>query len=74
MVALNEIKHDKYVEVPDATAGLLGEFADVMPPELPKTLPPRHAIDHRIKLAPGSKPRSKAPYKMSPMELTKMRK
>ena len=48
LAALFEMKQDKYVEVPDAVAGLLGEFADVMPPELPKTLPPRRAVDHQI--------------------------
>ena len=51
--------------------GLLEEFADVMPPELPKTLPPRHVVDHRIELVPISKPPSKAPYRMSPMVLLK---
>ena len=54
--------------------GLLGEFADVMPPELPKTLPPRRAVDYRIELVPRSKPPLKAPYRMSPMELVEMRK
>ena len=74
LAALIEMKQDKYVEVPDAVAGLLGEFADGMPPELPKTFPPKRAIDHRIELILGLKPLSKAPYKMSPMELAEMRK
>ena len=55
-------------------AGLLREFTDVMPLELPKTFPPWRAVDHRIELVPRSKPPSKAPYKMSPTELAKMRK
>ena len=46
----------------------------MMPLELPKTLPSRHAVDHKIELVPGSKPPSKAPYRMSPMELVEMRK
>ena len=46
----------------------------MMPPKLPKTLPPKHAIDHKIELVLGSKPHSKAPYRMSPMELAEMRK
>ena len=46
----------------------------MMPPKLPKTLPPRHVVDHKIELVPSSKPLSKAPYKMSPMELAKIRK
>ena len=45
-----------------------------MPLELPKTLPPRCAVDHKIKLVPGSKSHLKAPYRMSPMELVEMGK
>ena len=68
------MKQDKYVEVLDVVARLLGEFTDVMPLELPKTLPSRHVIDHRIELGLGSKPPSKPSYRMSPMELAEMRK
>ncbi|KAH7865055.1 hypothetical protein Vadar_001700 [Vaccinium darrowii] len=53
LAALVEIKPDVQVEVPDGVAGLLKEFADVMPPELPKYLPPRRATDHKIELLPG---------------------
>ena len=74
LVAMIEVKQDKFVEVPDAIAGLLEEFVDVMPPKLPKTLPLRRAVDHKIELVPSSKPPSKAPYRMSPMELAEMRK
>ena len=69
-----EVKQDKFIEVSDVVAGLLEEFIDVMPLELPKTLPPRRAVDHKIELVPGAKPPSKAPYRMSPMELARMRK
>ena len=74
LATLIEMKQDKYVEVSDAVAGLLREFTDVMPLELPKTFPPWRAVDHRIELVPRSKPPSKAPYKMSPTELAEMRK
>ena len=74
MAAIIEVKQDKFIEVSDVVAGLLEEFIDVMPPELPKTLPPRRAVDHKIKLVPGAKPPSKALYKMSPIELARMRK
>ncbi|KAH7856309.1 hypothetical protein Vadar_006597 [Vaccinium darrowii] len=53
LATLVEIKPDVQVEVPDEVAGLLKEFADVMPPELPKYLPPRRATDHKIELLPG---------------------
>ncbi|KAK2966767.1 hypothetical protein RJ640_015365 [Escallonia rubra] len=42
---------------------------DVMPPELPKRLPPRREVDHQIELEPGAKPPSMAPYRMAPPEL-----
>ena len=74
LATLIEMKQDKYVKVPDSVAGLLEEFADVMPSKLPKTLPPRRVVNHRIELVPVSKPPSKAPYRMSLMELAKMRK
>ena len=31
LATLIEVKQDKYVEIPEAVARLLGEFADVMP-------------------------------------------
>ena len=62
------------MEVPDSVARLLHEFADVMPAALPKELPPRRPIDHRIELIPGSKPPALAPYRMSPAELLQLRK
>jgi hypothetical protein len=35
---------------------LLEEFEDVMPSELPKTLPPKRVVDHKIEILPGSTP------------------
>ncbi|KZV13961.1 hypothetical protein F511_44719 [Dorcoceras hygrometricum] len=49
-----EIKADVYQEVPDAVAGPLEHFRDIIYAELPNTLPPRHAVDHRIELEPGA--------------------
>ena len=74
LATLIEMKQDKYVEVSNAVVGLLREFTDVMPLELPKTFPPWCTVNHRIELVPRSKPPSKAPYKMSPTELAEMRK
>eukprot|EP00253_Pinus_taeda_P002561 PITA_02561 len=36
-----------------------------MPDELPKKLPPRHAVDHSIELELGKQPPAKAPYQLS---------
>jgi len=55
-------------------ASIVQQFEDVMPPQLPKKLPPRRAIDHRIELVSETKPPSQAPYRMSPMELVELRK
>ncbi|CAL1372707.1 unnamed protein product [Linum trigynum] len=54
--------------------GVLEEFDDVMPSELPKKLPPRREVDHKIELEPGAKPPSRAPYRMSPPELEELRR
>ncbi|CAL9120466.1 unnamed protein product, partial [Musa textilis] len=59
---------------PAAVANVLKEFEDVMPPELPKTLPPRRGVDHLIELEPGVKPPARPPYRMPPPELAELRK
>ena len=74
LATMIEVKQDKFVEDPNVVARLLEEFGDVMSLELPKTFPPRCVVDHKIELVLGSKPLSKAPYRMPPMELAKIRK
>nr|CAD1832986.1 unnamed protein product [Ananas comosus var. bracteatus] len=59
---------------PPKVAKLLKEFKDVMPPELPKSLPPRRAVDHRIELELGTRPLARSPYRMSHPELAELRK
>ena len=41
VTTLIEIKQEKHVEVPDAVIPMLKRYECVMPPELPKKLPPR---------------------------------
>ena len=60
--------------VPAGVEDLLVEFADVMPPELPKELPPRRGCDHAIELLPGTRAPAQAPYRMAPKELAKLRR
>ena len=60
------------MEVPDSVVKILKEFRDVMPAELPKELPPRWPIDHKIELLPRTKPSTQAPYRMSPIELLEL--
>jgi hypothetical protein len=54
--------------------GLLTEFQDVFPDELPAELPPKRDVDHRITLEPDSKPPWRPIYRMSPLELDAMKK
>ena len=65
VATLIEINPDKHFEVPDIVASMLKIFEDVMPPELPKKLPPRRQTDHQIKLVSGSRPLAQAPYQMT---------
>ncbi|RVX03852.1 Transposon Tf2-2 polyprotein [Vitis vinifera] len=74
VAALIEIKEGQTMEVPDSVVKILKEFSDVMPAELPKELPPRRPIDHKIELLPGTKAPAQAPYRMSPAELLELRK
>ena len=53
---------------------MLDEFEDVIPPELPKKLPPRREEDHKIKLESGAKPPAMGPYRMAPPELEELRR
>ncbi|KAM2621540.1 hypothetical protein TB2_026279 [Malus domestica] len=70
---LNE-GEEKHGPLPKQVEDVLVEFADVMPKELPKKLPPRREVDHAIELEHGAKPPSKSPYRMSPPELEELRK
>ena len=60
--------------MPKEIEGVLDEFKDVMPLELPKRLPPRRKEDHKIELEPGAKPLALRPYRMAPPELDELRR
>ncbi|KAL0380934.1 UNVERIFIED_CONTAM: hypothetical protein Sangu_0157700 [Sesamum angustifolium] len=47
-------------EKKDSLISAMQEFKDVFPPELPKKLPPRRAIDHAIELDLGARPPTQA--------------
>ncbi|GAV59676.1 gag-asp_proteas domain-containing protein [Cephalotus follicularis] len=72
LASLVEVKSEEAVAAPTEVVGLLEEFKDVMPLELPDGLPPRHGVDHKIELILGSKAPTKAPYRMSPKELAEL--
>lgn len=60
--------------VPKEVEALLESYGDVMPSELPKELPPKRGIDHRIELVPGARPPAQAPYRMPPAHLEELRR
>jgi hypothetical protein len=48
------------------------DFLDVFPNDLPG-MPPERAIEFKIELQPGTAPMSKAPYRMTPVELAELK-
>ncbi|XP_070022944.1 uncharacterized protein [Nicotiana sylvestris] len=60
--------------LPPCIETLLEENKDVMSEELPKHLPPRREVDHKIELEPGVKPPAFSPYRMAPPELEELSK
>ncbi|KAK5785550.1 hypothetical protein PVK06_040146 [Gossypium arboreum] len=64
---------DKFeVKIPKEVERLLKSFQDVMPIELPKRLPPKREVDHKIELLPNTEPPARAPYRMAPSELEEL--
>ncbi|RVX11571.1 Transposon Ty3-I Gag-Pol polyprotein [Vitis vinifera] len=75
LVTLKEERDDGSGEpMPKEIEEVLDEFKDVMPPELPKRLPPRREEDHKIELEPGAKPPAMGPYRMARPELEELRR
>lgn len=62
------------MEVLDSMVEILKKFRDMMLGKLPKELPPRLLIDHKIEFLPGPKPPTYVPYRMFPIELLELRK
>lgn len=67
-------KLEKMSEVSDEIVPILQEYADVMPPELPKKFPPRNPTNHQIELVPRAKLPAQVPYRMTPLKLVEFRK
>ncbi|GJP69722.1 hypothetical protein CLOP_g722 [Closterium sp. NIES-67] len=71
-----EVENDgeKASETPEKIKELLKEFQDILPDDLPNELPPYRTHQHEIVEEPGSKPTFRAPYRLSPTELTDTKK
>ncbi|CAI5997914.1 unnamed protein product [Closterium sp. NIES-64] len=72
MVAVEEEKPSS--ELPAAVKEVLEQYKDIMPDDLPAGVPPARTHEHEIVEEPGAKPISRAPYRLSPTELTLMKK
>ncbi|KAL0536321.1 hypothetical protein IC582_025265 [Cucumis melo] len=59
-------------EVSLSSEPVVREYPDVFPDELPGLPPPRE-VDFAIDLEPGTAPISRAPYRMAPVELKKLK-
>nr|GFC39886.1 uncharacterized protein [Tanacetum cinerariifolium] len=65
--------YDTTSEVPSIhDQPIVSEFSNVFPDELPG-IPPVREVEFNIELIPGSKPISKAPYRMAPIELKELK-
>jgi hypothetical protein len=62
-----EAPEAKLEEIP-----IVCDFVNAFPEELPG-LPPNREIEFTIDLLPGKRPISKAPYRMAPLELRKLK-
>jgi hypothetical protein len=55
-------------DLPGEIQQLLGEFADIIVDELPRSLPPMRSVSHHIDLIPGASLPNKAAYRLTPQE------
>lgn len=74
LAVLKEDEPMETMEIPDTVGRVLEEFKDTMPSELPKVLPPKREVDHKIELYPNAEPPARAPYRMAPPELEELRR
>jgi hypothetical protein len=53
---------------------IVNDYKDVFPDKLPRTLPPKRAVDHEIQLEPSHTPPSRPTYRLSPPEMDELKK
>jgi hypothetical protein len=69
---VGEPKHGSRYSHP--VSRVLEKYKDVITDELPKHLPPKRAVDHKIDLVPRAEPPSKAPYRLNQVELQELKR
>jgi hypothetical protein len=71
---LNKVTVEQIIEqLPLVAKSIVNEYQDVFPEELPQKLPQKREADLRINLIPGSAPPTRAPYRMSTIELAELK-
>jgi hypothetical protein len=69
---ISTIEINRALKMPNVIAKVLKEYEYVMPLKLPKKLPLRKAIDHKIELVLGATPSSQPSYHMSLSKLDEL--
>ena len=71
---VGEVQEDGVgMPIPPKLNDLLGNFADKMPEEFSKVLPPRCIVDHCIELEHGLQPPARDPFQLSRPELEELK-
>ena len=69
---LKETRRKYYLSAPhsvqDALCGILEEYSDIFPAQLPKGRPPKREVEFAIQIELGAEPSSKPLYHLSPKE------
>jgi hypothetical protein len=68
---VNSVSEQQYS---DKSEAMVQKYKDVFPEDLPMELPPQRSSDFKIQLHEGSKPITRAPYRMSTIELAELKK
>ena len=68
-----EVKEREKLKEPRDLAELLNEFQDIFPSELPKGLPPRRVVDHKIETDPKERIPTRPIYRLSFFELQELK-
>ena len=69
---LNSVTANQSNNLSSEAEAIVQEYADVFA-DLPKGLPPKRSIDHRIETIPGSSPPNKAPYRLNLEEMKELK-
>jgi len=73
-ILLNNISNDSTItQEQSSTSAILNEYRDVFPDDLPKRLPPKRFIEHKINLEPGSTPTFRHHHRLSPQDMDELK-